>query len=65
MTVLVPNTFQNRVGTTSLKDLDANFTALADAINTGAGAATSIFDGGYPSTVFTAGSTKLDAGGVT
>jgi len=66
MTVLVPNVFQNRIGTTSLKDLDDNFTALANAISTGAGAATAVFDGGYSSTVFGSGSgnSTIDAGGV-
>jgi len=64
MTVLVPNVFQNRIGTTSLKDLDDNFTALANAISTGAGAATAVFDGGYSSTVFGPGSSIIDAGGV-
>jgi hypothetical protein len=65
MTTLVPNTFQNRVGTSSLKDLDDNFTALANAISTGAGAPGTVFDGGYPTTVFASGSGSLDAGGVT
>jgi hypothetical protein len=65
MTTLVPNTFQNRVGTSSLKDLDDNFTALANAISTGAGAPGTVFDGGFPTTVFSSGSGSLDAGGVT
>jgi hypothetical protein len=64
MTILVPNTFQNRVGTSALKDLDDNFIALANAINTGAGAPGAVFDGGYPTTVFASGSGSLDAGGV-
>jgi|APCry1669189369_1035219.scaffolds.fasta_scaffold00344_20 hypothetical protein len=61
--VLIPNTFQNKVGTAKLSDLDDNFTALANAINTGAGAPGTVFDGGTPTTIYNG--SDLNAGGVT
>ena len=61
MTTLVPYTFKDRTLTINLKELDANFEALAAATNTGPG---SIFDGGTPLMVFTLGA-HLDAGHAT
>jgi hypothetical protein len=61
-TVTVPNTFQNRTGTSPLKDLDDNFTTLANAIT--AGTSATVLDGGSPTTIFTAGA-KLDMGSIT
>lgn len=58
---LIPYTFQDRVGTINLSELDANFTALAAASTTGPA---TVFDGGSPTTVF-AGGAHLDAGRVT
>ena len=61
--VIVPNTFQNLTGVARLSDLDDNFTALANAINTGTGAPGTIFDGGTPSTLYTGAG--INAGGPT
>ena len=58
---LIPYTFQDRTGTISLKELDANFTALAAAATS---APVAEFDGGSPTTIFTGGA-NLDAGSVT
>jgi hypothetical protein len=60
-TPLIPYTFQDRTGTISLKELDANFLALANSVSA---APTAIFDGGLPSTVFANGA-AIDAGQAT
>ena len=63
MTLIIPNTFANRTGTAPLQDLDENFTYLVNNINGNAGAS-SILDGGSPTTTYTAGSPNIDCGGV-
>ena len=57
---LIPYTFQDRTGSLNLRELDANFQALAAATT---GGPASIFDGGAPTTSFSAGA-HLDAGTV-
>lgn len=63
MTLIIPNTFQNREISAPLKDLDDNFTYLKTAIETGAGGALN-FDGGSPTTSYTSPTLKLDCGGI-
>jgi hypothetical protein len=63
MTLIIPNTFQTRTGTSPLADLDENFTYLKNAIEAGAGGAIN-FDGGAPSTSYAAPTLNLDCGGV-
>jgi hypothetical protein len=63
MTLIIPNTFQNREISTALSDLDDNFTYLKTAIESGTSGAIN-FDGGSPTTSYTTTSVKLDCGGV-
>jgi hypothetical protein len=63
MTLIIPNTFQNREISTPLSDLDDNFTYLKTAIETGAGGAIN-FDCGTPTTSFATTTLKLDCGGI-
>lgn len=63
MTLIIPNTFQNREISAPLKDLDDNFTYLKTAIENGAGGAIN-FDCGTPTTSFATTTLKLDCGGI-
>lgn len=63
MTLIIPNTFQNREVSAPLKDLDDNFIYLKTAIENGAGGAIN-FDGGTPTTSYATTTLKLDCGGV-
>jgi len=63
MTLIIPNTFQNREISTPLSDLDDNFTYLKTAIENGAGGAIN-FDCGTPTTSFATTTLKLDCGGI-
>jgi hypothetical protein len=62
-TPTVPYVFQNRDGTIKLSQLDADFAAVAAAIQSTLDTPSLILDGGYPATMYAG--TNFDAGNIT